>query len=403
MDPSKPVAQQGSRAKQGPAANGNGSTPPTPVGNRTASSPVVGAVSELPSVVEPLIQRVVELEEVLQRYHGKRLIIFIKGFPDPDSIASALAHQHICKALGVDTEIVHFEDLSHHENKALVKTLEIEMTKWSVNLDLVDYDGYCCVDTPSGDLPVPVPENCPLVSLVDHHKTSGSVVAEFVDIRETAGSTSAIYCEYLAEGSATIGGRDTDSVTLGTALMYGIRSDTDDFLTARPIDFQASSFLEPHVDREVLAVISRQSISSKSMDILQVALDRKVIKGTYCFAGVGFVREEDRDGVSEAADYLLRREGVDTVLVYGIVGGNIVDGSLRTTSHTVDPDKWMKELFGYDQAGRYYGGGRRDKGGFQIPIGVFSRCSDRDLIWKLVQTTVEDILFEKLGIGRDEG
>lgn len=338
-----------------------------------------------------------ELENVLRRYQGKKLVVFIKGFPDPDSIAAAMAHQHICRGLGVDTEIIHFEDLSHHENKALVKTLEIEMSLWTVNTDLSVFAGHCLVDTPTGDLPVPVPESLPLVSLVDHHKANGSVIAEFVDIREDAGSTASIYCEYLARGSVSLTPRNSDAMTLGTALMYGIRSDTDDFLAARAIDFEASAFLQNFVDRDVLATISRQSVSSKSMDILQIALDSKMIEGTYCLAGVRFVREEDRDGIGEAADYLLRREGVDTVLVYGIVGGEIIDGSLRTTSHTVDPDKWMKELFGYDQGGRYYGGGRRDKGGFQIPLGIFSRCSERALVWKVVRTTVEDVFYDKLG------
>lgn len=358
--------------------------------------PTLQGQDELP---EPMANAE-ELENVLRRYQGKRLVIFIKGFPDPDSIAAAMAHQHICRGLGVETDIIHFEDLSHHENKALVKTLEIEMSLWTVNTDLSGFAGYCLVDTPTGDLPVPIKENFPLVSLVDHHKATGSVIAEFVDVRENSGSTAAIYCEYLAKGSVGLAARDSDAVTLGTALMYGIRSDTDDFLAARAIDFEASAFLQSYVDRDVLATISRQSVSSKSMDILQIALDSKIIEGTYCLAGVRFVREEDRDGIGEAADYLQRREGVDTVLVYGIVGGEIIDGSLRTTSHTVDPDKWMKELFGYDQSGRYYGGGRRDKGGFQIPLGIFSRCSEHDLVWKAVRTTVEDIFFKKLGATR---
>ena len=60
------------------------------------------------------------------------------------------------------------------------------------------------------------------------------------------------------------------------------------------------------------------------------------------FSGVGYVREEDRDGIGQCADYLLHREGIDTVIVYGVVGGEFVDGSLRTKSHTLDPDKWIK-------------------------------------------------------------
>lgn len=342
------------------------------------------------------------LETVLNRYRGRRLVIFIKGYPDPDAIASALAHQQICRNLGVESDIIHFEDLSHQENKALVKKLEIEMIQWSEDIDLLLYAGYCLVDTQSPDLPIERPEHLRLISLVDHHRSIGTVNGEFVDVREDAGSTAALYCEYLSDISNGLDGSSSESVRLATALMHGIRSDTDDFLSARPVDFKASAYLAPYVDRDFLFLLSQQSISSKSMDILQVALAKKVIKGNYIIAGVGFTREEDRDGIGEAADYLLRREGVDTVLVYGIVGGDTIDGSLRTSSNTVDPDKWMKDMFGYDRTGHYYGGGRRDKGGFQIPLGIFEHCTDRELVWNTVSHTVEDRFFEKIGAVREQ-
>jgi nanoRNase/pAp phosphatase (c-di-AMP/oligoRNAs hydrolase) len=378
-----------------------------PMEQRRAATLVVGEANEAELEPGPLppegpdVSRALELEAVLARYRGRRLVVFVKGYPDPDAIASALAHQYLCRNLGVDTDIIHFEDLSHHENKALVKRLEIEMTRWSPELDLSVYDGYCLVDTQSPELPIERPDHLRLVSLVDHHRSIGPIDGDFIDVREDAGSTAALYAEYLASGEVGLDASSSDSVRLATALMHGIRADTDDFLAARPIDFKASAFLAPFIDREFLQIISQQSISSKSMDILQVALDKKILKGTYMIAGVGHVREEDRDGIGEAADYLLRREGVDTVLVYGIVGGEIIDGSLRTTSSTVDPDKWMKDMFGLDRSGRYYGGGRNDKGGFQIPLGVFEHCTDRDLLWRTVCHTVEDRFFEKIGSGRD--
>ena len=50
-------------------------------------------------------------------------------------------------ALGVEVDIVHFEQLSHHENRALVKRLEIPLTAWREELDLGQYQGACFVDT----------------------------------------------------------------------------------------------------------------------------------------------------------------------------------------------------------------------------------------------------------------
>ena len=134
------------------------------------------------------------------------------------------------------------------------------------------------------------------------------------------------------------------------------------------------------------------------MDLTQLALQHKDIKETFLFAGVGYVREEDRDGIGQCADYLLHREGIETVVVYGIVGNSAVDGSLRTRSHTLDPDKWLKNVFGQDKEGQWYGGGRKDKGGFQIPLGIFSKCSDRELMWILIKKTVDELFYSKMGI-----
>ena len=88
------------------------------------------------------------------------------------------------------------------------------------------------------------------------------------------------------------------------------------------------------VDKDLLALLSRQAISAKTMDMTQIALQHKDIRETYLFSGVGFVREEERDGIGQCADYLLHREGIETVVVYGIIGNSYIDGSLRT-SHTL--------------------------------------------------------------------
>ena len=180
--------------------------------------------------------------------------------------------------------------------------------------------------------------------------------------------------------------------------MHGIRSDTDNFTTATPMDFRASEFLSKYMDRDLLNLIARQSIPAKTMDLTQIALQRKDIKGTFMFAGVGVVREEDRDGIGQCADYLLHREGIDTVIVYGAVGNEWIDGSLRTRSHTLDPDKWIKDVFGQDKSGKYYGGGRKDKGGFQIPLGVFANVSDKELLWILIKKTIDELFYDKIGV-----
>ena len=336
--------------------------------------------------------------DALEFARGKRLLVCIKGYPDPDNIGSALALQWLARQYDVQSTIVHFEEISHHENRALVKKLDLEMERFSPEFDLTGYDYFAVNDAQNIELPIKLPPACELLAFVDHHRALGTIKGRFVDIREDSGSTSAIYSEYLEEASLKFSGDNIEETKIATALMHGIRSDTDNFINATPIDFRASEFLSRFLDKDLLALISRQSIPAKTMDLTQVALQRKDIRGNFMFAGVGFVRDEDRDGIGQCADYLLNREGIDTVVVYGVVGNEMIDGSLRTKSHILDPDKWIKDVFGQDKGGLYYGGGRKDKGGFQIPLGVFAKCSDKELLWILIKKTIDELFYDKIGV-----
>lgn len=356
--------------------------------------PAAGAGLNLKKTAQDKVE---SFYRTLESARGKQLLICIKGYPDPDNIGSSLCLKWVGSFFDIESTIVHFEEISHHENRALVKKLDIELVEWSQGFDVSSFDYYAINDSQNTDLPIELPSSCSLLVFVDHHKNTGSANGGFVDIREAAGSTSAIYTEYMIEGRIRFQGNSAEETKVATALMHGIRSDTDDFVNATALDFRASEYLAGHVDKDLLAIISRQSIPAKTMDLTQLALQRKDIRGTYLFSGVGFVRDEDRDGIGQCADYLLHREGIETVVVFGVMRG-YVDGSLRTKSHTLDPDKWIKDVFGQDGRGSWYGGGRKDKGGFQIPLGVFSKCQDKELLWILIKKTIDDLFYQKIGV-----
>ncbi len=343
--------------------------------------------------------KIEEFYGVMDSAREKKLLIVIRGYPDPDNIGCALVLKLIAEHFQIQTTIIHFEEISHQENRALVKKLDIELEPWKPGLDLSSYDYFAINDSQTADLPIKLPDTCELLLFVDHHKPLGTIKSKFLDVRDTSGSTSAIYSEYLRYAPFDFKGMTTDESKVATALMHGIRTDTDDFVNAYPIDYRACEFLSNFVDKDLLTLISRQSIPARTMDLTQIALQRKDIRGTFMFSGVGYVREEDRDGIGQCSDYLLNREGIDTVIVFGVVGSEYVDGSLRTKSHTLDPDKWLKDVFGQDKEGKYYGGGRKDKGGFQIPLGVFAKCKDKELLWLLIKKNIEDLFYEKIGVG----
>jgi len=339
------------------------------------------------------------LERTLTDFAGKNLLILLKGAPDPDCIASAWALKYISDKFGIATTILYSDKLSHQENRALVKQMEIPMVFYSEHFKLDEFHGYCIVDSPMTDLSLfdEIPEDFPLVVHVDHHKSNVST-AQFYDVREHAGSTASIFAEYLREGTYGLLPSNSECMQIATALMHGIRSDTDSFFLAREIDYLGAAYLSMYADSDLMKIISAQLIPPKTMDILHRALQSKAIRDNYLLTGVGFVREDDRDGIPHAADYLLRREGIDTVFAYGIVDEKYIEGSLRTRSKVFDPDQFLKEILGQDRAGKPYGGGRLDKGGFKIPVGMFAKCGDKQLLWDMTKKTMSGIFCKALGI-----
>jgi nanoRNase/pAp phosphatase (c-di-AMP/oligoRNAs hydrolase) len=131
------------------------------------------------------------------------------------------------------------------------------------------------------------------------------------------------------------------------------------------------------------------------------------LRESYSLAGIGYVRAEDRDAIPQAADFLLTEENIHTAIVYGIVvtdhDGQRYEslvGSLRTTKLTVDPDTFIKEALGRNDAGQFYGGGKAEAGGFDIPVGFLTGGQEefQSLKWQVFDTQIKQRLFAKIGI-----
>ncbi len=342
-----------------------------------------------------------ELSAALERHRGERLLIVLNGYPDPDNIGSGLALQMLAQSYDIESSLLTFFEVSHQENQALVKQLELDLWLYDERCDLDPYSLYAFVDSQKADNPIQAElAGKTLLAFVDHHKKLGEIEAEFVDVREDAGSTCAMFAEYLRGAHPEgLNPNDPDHLKLATALMHGIRSDTRSLLEASRLDFEAGAFLWPAVDQALLRKISAQSLSPAVMDMIQAALERRRVYDNFLFSDVGFVRKEHRDGIPQAADFLLSRAGIDTVLVFGVVDGRTVDGSLRTRSDTVNPDAFLKKAFGVnEERGWHYGGGNvRDKGGFQIPIGFLAQHKDREQLYRLAREIIHEKFLEAIG------
>jgi len=324
------------------------------------------------------------VKQMLVNHAGERQIILIQDFPDPDALASAWTYQLIARTYDIDCDIYYSGTLSHQENIALVKLTGLPARRWPLQKadhpDLSQYQGYVLIDTQgnTSQLSALVKKaGLPLLLVIDHHAPQGKLEAEVVDLRPHIRATATILTQYLQEGLLTLDHNNNKHIKCATALMHGLRADTNQLMNAAEADFLAAAYLSQIYDSQLLSAVLQASRSKRVMDIIERSLRNRKIQNNVSIAGVGYLRYDDRDAIPQAADFLITEENVHTAVVYGIVHDEdeereVVIGSLRTSKITLDPDEFIKEAFGQDNQGRFFGGGRSMAGGFEIPVGFLS-------------------------------
>ncbi|MDJ0510486.1 MAG: bifunctional oligoribonuclease/PAP phosphatase NrnA [Crocosphaera sp.] len=349
-----------------------------------------------------------KLQHTLEKHHGERHIVVIQDFPDPDALSSAWAYQLIAERYEIECDIVYAGTLSHQENIALVKLTGLPAKRWSINTlkdrDLTVYQGCVLVDSQgnTSQLMAYVKQaKIPVMIVIDHHSQQGGIQAEFVDLRPRVRSTATILTQYLQNGLLDFNGNNSTHVKCATALMHGIRSDTNGLRQAQEDDLLAAAYLSRIYDPQLLNAVLQSARSCRVMDVIERSLKNRLIQNSFSIAGVGYLRYEDRDAIPQAADFLVTEENIHTAIVYGIIHDEdreieVIIGSLRTNKLTLDPDEFIKEALGKNPQGRYYGGGREMAGGFEIPMGFFGGSNDNNNYTKLKWELVDAQLKQKL-------
>lgn len=354
-------------------------------------------------------QRVEELRQMLERHRGDRHLILLQDFPDPDALSSAWTYKLIAQPFDIHCDIVYAGALSHQENIALVKLAGLPVQRWTVQAakdkPLSTYQGCALIDnqgTTTQLLPLMQQAGVPIVAVIDHHTSQGDLKAEFIDLRPQTRATATIFTQYLQAGLLKLDSSHAEHVKCATALMHGLRSDTNRLMQAQEEDFLAAGYLSRFYDVQLLNSVLQASRSKRVMDVIERSLRNRVIQNSFSIAGVGYLRYDDRDAIPQAADFLVTEENVHTAVVYGIVHDEdedleVVIGSLRTSKITLDPDEFIKEAFGQDINGHFFGGGRSMAGGFEVPIGFLSGFNESSeytrLKWEVFDAQIKQKLF----------
>jgi nanoRNase/pAp phosphatase (c-di-AMP/oligoRNAs hydrolase) len=246
--------------------------------------------------------------------------------PDPDAMSAALAAEAIAEYVGTETSLYHPGQIRHQENRAFETVLELDCERIETAAD-IDADPVVLVDhnEPRG---FSGSEGIDPIAVVDHHPGDGTGRA-FTDVRTDNGACASIFAEYFREmGWEPVGldgtpeEADALSPRVATGLLYGIQSDTKSLTKGcSRAEFEASAYLYPGTDEDRLDRIANPEVDAEVLDVKATAISQREVRNPFVVSDIGTV--SNVDAIPQAADELLRLEGVTAVVVLGDKDGTI--------------------------------------------------------------------------------
>lgn len=312
------------------------------------------------------------------------LLIVCHNNPDPDAIGSAVGIEHISEFAAVpQTEITYGGQISHQQNRAMINTLDIELTPFE-DISLDAFERIAFVDHSVPGRNNPVPSDTPPDIILDHH-SGDEPAAEFVDHRPDVGATATLVTEYIRELPTELTDR------LATILLFAIHRETLGFSRGTtPAEHAIAAYLHPPADHGTIQTLVGSVFTPETLSGIGKAITNREVRGSCLVSTVG--RTTERDILPQAADYMMKLAGVSTTVVFGIIEDTI-HISARTDNSQLDIGALMSDAF--DEIGS--AGGHGNMAGAQVPLGLFgSGDSNSDAIKEITNKAVRTRVFEAL-------
>lgn len=310
-----------------------------------------------------------KLEKLLAMLNEQsRMLIVMQDHPDPDAIGAAMGLRRLVNVRkGIRCSLTHGGTIGRGENRALVRYLNLNLLAID-SVDISRFDAVAMVDAQPGTGNQSLPAKRLPDIVIDHHPIRKLTRAcPFTDVRRNYGATGTILCEYLNEAKVNI------DAPLATALVYGIRSDTQDLgREAVSADIDAFGRLYPLANKRILGAIQRGSVPRDYFRMLAIALQNARQYDSAIVTHLG--RIDNPDMVGEMADLFLREEKTRWTLCMGFINQRMVL-SIRSSAENPHADRVVKQLV----SRRGTGGGHLTYAGGQIALKKCTRAEEVDL------------------------
>jgi nanoRNase/pAp phosphatase (c-di-AMP/oligoRNAs hydrolase) len=314
-------------------------------------------VGEPPSPSATTIAALQRLDAYFAARPRRRWLILTHDNPDPDALASAAVLAQILKRrYRVSATVGYGGIIGRAENLEMVRSLRLRLSRIR-HLNWKHYRHFALVDTQprTGNNQLPA-EVVPDV-VIDHHPPrKESLKAPFVDIRPGYGATASIVAEYMIAAGLE------PSTSIATALIYAIRTETQDFRReGQSADRDLYDYLYPLVNKRTLGRIQHPNLPASYFRTLHAALES--MQGVDNVIICHLPETPTPDNVPQIADLLLRTEGKTWCLATGPYEDRIWL-ALRTTNPRADAGRAMRRMLG--RKGK--GGGHGTMAGGWLPL-----------------------------------
>lgn len=234
------------------------------------------------------------------------------NYPDPDALASAYGMQVFLRAHGVDSTICYAGNIEKNSTKRMIEEFGIEAVHIDDLKDMTATDYIVTIDAQKYNTNItdfPGDE----VACIDHHPTIVPYYYQYSDIR-ICGACASIVASYFKSSDVSL-----DSNT-ATALLYGIRMDTDSFNRGvTDFDIEMFGYLHPIANNYKIT-----SLYNSNMEIEDLYAYGEAIRNIKIYDNVGFasISFDCPDGlIAMISDFILGLDVVELSVVYAARSG----------------------------------------------------------------------------------
>lgn len=328
---------------------------------------------------------------------GAKVAIFTQDNPDPDAIGSAFGLSYLIKRTepSLSVTVYYGATISHPQNRTLVNLLNLPLKRVDSSAEYDEYALKIFVDVASSGKKNLQSAFIKPDIIIDHHEDDPEGDFILKDIRPV-GATCTIICDYLLKAGYDLSTESEDDVKVATALFFGIENDTSNLVSenTRQLDIECFLYLLKRADINQIVSIRNYPIPRYFFELEETANKNKAIEGSVLVTGLEFLKPERRDGLPYISDKFVRMEGIETVVVFGIID-DCLAASLRTTNKSISLNSLCHSIFGEE-----YSGAKSGAGGARVPLGLIApkNAADnvRQLVWEALRTKLTAEIFDKI-------